>query len=133
MADWLGTVVAERELTNAQRPGRPASLRIGMPRRRRTGEFECRYEIRGFGRARRRSACGEDAVQALELVFVSARAELVGMQEVARWHEMPAYLTLPIAAGSWLPPRFAARIEKAVERVMASFWEDARKRGTLRE
>jgi hypothetical protein len=128
MASWLGNPVAERELENPLKPNSAALLRVGAPRQRRTGDFECRYELRGFGKARRSKVYGVDSLQALELAIVAARAELARMGTGATWMGRPAYLGLPVMAGAHLPRRFVDRIERAVERVLASFYKEAKKR-----
>ena len=130
MASWLGTLVAERELEKPERPRTKAALRIGSPRKRRTGEYECRYEIRGFGRARRMKVYGVDGLQSLTLALVAARADLARMNGDVEWLEEPAYLGLPVMAGAHLPRKFVDRIEKAVGRVHASFYREARKRAS---
>ena len=126
MAGWLGTLVAERSLENREQPGRKGVLRIGVPRETRSGEFECRCEIRGFGKMRRLRAYGVDGVQALTLALAAARAHLADLEQ-AEFHEEPAYLGLPVVAGAHFPKKFVERIERAVERVHASFYREAKK------
>lgn len=71
----FGRVIASRQLSRRGR-GSPLTIEIGAPRRRRTGEWECPYRIRGLRSGRTRWVLGEDAVQALELVFQVIRLEL---------------------------------------------------------
>jgi len=127
MTTWLGTIAAERALENRRSPATQAGLRIGVPRERRTGDFECRYEIRGFGKIRRTKVYGVDSVQALTLAVLAVRHDLARMDD-ATWEGMPAYLTLPIVTGACLPKKFVDRLERAVERVHAAFYREARKR-----
>jgi hypothetical protein len=75
MARSLGQVIASRELSHAA-SGAPVVVEIGVPRLRRTGEWACPYRIRGLKPAGVRRALGEDAVQALDLVFQAIRVEL---------------------------------------------------------
>jgi hypothetical protein len=56
--------------------GAAVTVQLGRPRRRRTGEFECPYRVRGLGRAKIGRALGEDSVQALQLAFEAVRLEL---------------------------------------------------------
>ncbi len=71
----FGRVIASRQLSRRGQAS-PLTVEIGAPRRRRTGEWECPYRIRGLRSGRARRVLGEDAVQALELVFQVIRLEL---------------------------------------------------------
>jgi hypothetical protein len=133
MATWLGSVLAERTLHKGGR-GAPGSglLRLGRPKRVREDEYECRYEISGFGRVRRRKAYGVDELQAMSLALVALRAELKGLGGTATWLDQPAYLGLPVIVPAPFPEKFAKRlegsIERAMERVATSFEGEMKQR-----
>ena len=67
MAGTFGQVIASRELSHAE-SDTPIVVEIGVPRRRRTGEWACPYRIMGLGKRGTRYAFGYDAVQALQIV-----------------------------------------------------------------
>jgi hypothetical protein len=56
-----------------------------MPQRRTTGEWECRYRIRGLKAKSPRRAFGVDGVQALELVHQAIRLELEPLGSKVSW------------------------------------------------
>ncbi len=133
MATWLGSVLAERRLHKGRRGARGSGLlRLGRPKRVREGEYECRYEISGFGRVRRRKAFGVDELQAMSLALVALRAELKGLGGNAKWLGQPAYLGLPVMVPAPFPEKFAKRlegsIERAMERVATSFEREMKQR-----
>jgi hypothetical protein len=129
---WIGLVVAERELDKPGTSGRPAVIRIGLPRLRATGEFECPMEIRGLGRQRRLRAFGVDAVQALILGFVLLRRELAQIEGAATWLEQPAHEGIPLVMPVHVSDKYARRVEAAMERATLAYFKRPRKRATRR-
>lgn len=127
MASWLGPVVAERELERASGGKRACGFRIGRPRKAREGDYECRYEIFGFGKRRRMRVFGIDEVQALDLTFTALRADLQQLEGEALWLGEPAHHGVPLSVPMYLPRKYARRVEGALERANASFAKEARR------
>ncbi len=130
MSRWLGEPVAERELERSEggRRRARAGFRIGKPRPAREGDYECRYELYGFGRLRRMRIFGIDEVQALLLAIEAVRVELERLGTKAIWLEEPAYRGLPVTVPMYLPPKYAKRVEAALGRANSAFAKDARAR-----
>jgi hypothetical protein len=100
--------------------GAAVTVQLGQPRRRRTGEFECPYRVRGLGRVKIGRALGEDSVQALQLVFEAVRQELEPHAAILTWYGgergetgFPQYV--PYTFGG----RFRKRLEATVSREIA--------------
>jgi len=128
MSRWLGTPVAERKLERRGDAKRAAGFRIGKPRPAREADYECRYEVFGFGSPRRMRVFGIDEVQALSLALEAVRAELQRLGTEAIWLEGPAYRGLPMTVPTYLPRKYARRVEAALERANAAFVREARRR-----
>ena len=130
MATWLGECIAERVLEGE---GRSFCLRLGAPRRTRTGEWECRYEIRGLRPALRSQAFGVDALQALSLALHAVRNELERLCPGATWLDEPAFRGLPLQAPMLLPRKYEKRIEAVIERASNAFAREMKDRYDRRE
>ncbi len=128
MPRWLGQPIAERELERSGGERARAGFRIGRPRPAREGDYECRYELYGFGRLRRMRIFGIDEVQALLLALEAVRAELQRLGAEAIWLEQPAYRGLPVTVPTYLPAKHARRVEAALARANAAFAKEARSR-----
>lgn len=126
MSRWLGQPIAERELERSGERRARAGFRIGRPRRAREGDYECRYELYGFGRSRRMRIFGVDEVQALQLALVAVRAELQRMDNEAIWLEEPAYRGLPLTVPTYLPAKYVKRVEAALARANSAFAKEVR-------
>ncbi|WP_157907035.1 DUF6968 family protein [Sorangium cellulosum] len=68
--------IAERRLSVVDEPGRMVTMTIGKPMQKPSGDWACPVDIKGLQRAVQDSACGVDAVQALQLAFEGARQPL---------------------------------------------------------
>lgn len=92
----LGTIIATRQLTLDGPDGaRPVIVRIGRPRRQRTGEWACPFRIAGLGRQRLDHAYGEDAFQALQLALEAIRIQLETARQKVTWLGLPVAVAFP--------------------------------------
>jgi hypothetical protein len=114
----FGPVIASRELSRPK-GGPPVLVEIGKPRRRRTGEWECQYRIRGLKRQRLRRALGEDAVQALELVFQAIRIELEEQGSDLTWTGEPGETGFTRFFPDVFGPAVRHRVERLIDRELA--------------
>ncbi len=128
MSTWLGEPIAERTFDRQCPDSSAAGFRIGKPRPDGQGDFECRFEIFGFGQVRRESSFGIDEVQALSLAFTAIRAELKRLGSKAIWLEQPAFLGLPVDVPTGLPAKYIRRIETLIARANAAFLKEAMSR-----
>jgi hypothetical protein len=114
----FGQVIASRQLTRLDgKP--PLVVEIGVPRRRRTGEWECPHRIRGLRlkAGARRRALGEDAVQALEIVSQAIWRELEPYESELSWTGEPGATGFYRYFPNYLfGPAFATRVEAAIDR-----------------
>jgi hypothetical protein len=111
----FGRVIASRQLARRNRKP-PLLIEIGIPRRRRAGEWECQYRIRGLRPLRPRRALGEDSVQALELVFQAIRLELEQYGRDLSWTGEPGdvgfHRFFPDVLGSTVSRRIGRLIDR---------------------
>jgi hypothetical protein len=111
--------IATRYLARAD-TGAAVTMQLGRPRRRRTGEFECPYRVRGLGRIRIGRALGEDGVQSLQLAFEAVRLELEHHAAILTWYGelgetgFPQYV--PYMFGGRFRKRLEAMVNRAIER-----------------
>jgi hypothetical protein len=109
-------VIASRKLSRSG-AATPVLVEIGIPRRRRTGEWGCPYRITGLEKLAAGRAHGEDAVQALEIVFQAIWRELEPYESELSWGGEPGatgfYRYYP---NYLLGPAFAKRVESAIDR-----------------
>jgi uncharacterized protein DUF6968 len=111
----FGRVIASRELS--RKGGRsPLVVEIGIPRPRRTGEWECPYRIRGLKPQRARRALGEDAVQALELVFQAIRLELEPLGKDVALYDQPGETGFSRFFPDIFGPVVRGRVERLIDR-----------------
>jgi hypothetical protein len=115
MKGQLKASIATRHLVRAD-TGAAVTVQLGRPRRRRTGEFECPYRVRGLGRARIGRAFGEDSVQALQLAFEAVRLELEPHARVLTWYGELGETGFPQYVPYFFGGRFRKRIEAMVNR-----------------
>jgi uncharacterized protein DUF6968 len=111
--------IATRHLARTD-TGAAVTVQLGHPRRRRTGEFECPYRVRGLGRAKIGRALGEDSVQALQLAFEAVRLELEPHAAILTWYGalgetgFPQYV--PYTVGGRFRKRLEAMVNREIER-----------------
>jgi hypothetical protein len=77
-------VIAKWDLSQAD-SGNPVTIEIGVPRRRRVGEWACPYRITGLGSKRIRYCFGFDAIQALQIVNQAIWRDLEPYEEKLSW------------------------------------------------
>jgi hypothetical protein len=106
----LKSPIATRHLARTD-TGAAVTVQLGIPRGRRTGEFECPYRVRGFGRAKIGRALGEDSVQALQLAFEAVRLELEPHAAILTWYGARGETGFP----QYVPYTFGARFRKRLE------------------
>jgi hypothetical protein len=113
------TPIATRHLARTD-TGAAVTVQLGRPRRRRTGEFECPYRVRGLGRAKIGRALGEDSVQALQLAFEAVRRALDPHAAILTWYGalgetgFPQYV--PYTFGGRFRKRLEAMVNREIER-----------------
>jgi hypothetical protein len=107
--------IATRHLARTD-TGAAVTVQLGRPRRRRTGEFECPYRVRGLGRAKIGRALGEDSVQALQLAFEAVRLELEPHAAMLTWYGALGETGFPQYVPYTLGGRFRKRLEAMVNR-----------------
>ena len=124
----FGTVVAARHLVTVD-DERPVTVELGVPRRRRTGEWACPYRIRGLGRARSRQAFGEDSIQALHLALELVRLELEPFRAQLAWADgEPGELFFPRYVPYYFGERFARKLGDMLDREIHREGQRRRKR-----
>ena len=116
--------IATRHLGRAD-TGAAVTVQLGRPHRRRTGEFECPYRVRGLGRAKIGRAFGEDSVQALQLAFEAVRLELEPHAAILTWSGgEPGETGFP----QYVPYTFGGRFRKRLEaKVSREIMREARR------
>jgi hypothetical protein len=114
----FGRVIARRQLSRMDGKS-PLVVEIGIPRRRRTGEWECPYRIRGLKAKSPRRALGEDAVQALELVLQSIRVELEPYSSNLTWTGDPGEIGFPPFYPDIFGPVVRGRVTSLIDRELA--------------
>ena len=77
-------VIASRELSRTA-SDEPVLIEIGVPRRRKVGEWACPYRIQGLGKRGTRYAFGIDSVQALQVVQQAIWADLQPYSQQLAW------------------------------------------------
>ena len=107
--------IATRHLARID-TGADVTVQLGRPHRRRTGEFECPYRVRGLGRVRVGRALGEDSVQALQLAFEAVRLELEPHAATLTWYGEPGETGFPQCVPYTFGGRFRKRLEDIVSR-----------------
>jgi hypothetical protein len=95
--------------------GAAVTVQLGRPRGQRTGEFECRYRVRGLGRIKVGRALGEDSVQALQLAFEAVRLELEPHAATLTWYGEPGETGFP----QYVPYAFGGRFRKRLEAMVS--------------
>jgi hypothetical protein len=113
MAPPSGAPIATRQL-NLVPSGRPVTLELDAPVRRRSGEWACTYRITGLGRARAGRVAGEDGFQAIQLAFAAVRRELEPFGPRLTWIGEPGELGLPAMVPDFLGGEFRRRVEAMV-------------------
>ena len=107
--------IATRHLARTD-TGATVTVQLGRPRRRRTGEFESPYRVRGLGRVKISQALGEDSVQALQLAFEAVRLELERHAAILTWYGEHGETGFPQYVPYSLGGRFRKRLEAMVNR-----------------
>lgn len=110
----LKSPIATRHLARTD-TGATVTVQLARPRRRRTGEFECRYRVRGLGRVKISRALGEDSVQALQLAFEAVRLELEPHAAILTWYGARGEIGFP----QYVPYTFGARFRKRLEVIVS--------------
>jgi hypothetical protein len=98
--------------------GAAVTVQLGRPRRRRSGEFECPYRVRGLGRVRIGRALGVDGVQALQLAFEAVRLELEPHAAVLTWSGELGEIGFPQYVPYYFGGRFRKRLEAMINRAV---------------
>ena len=108
-------IVARRDLSQIG-SAKPVLVEIGVPRRRRLGEWACPYRIAGLDSSRIRYCFGFDAVQALQIVNQAIWHDLKPYGEKLSWLGEPGdtgfFLHFPSALGL----KFARHVESVIDR-----------------
>lgn len=115
MARHFGQVIAGRELSHAG-SDHPVVVEIGVPRRRRGGEWACPYRIRGLGHGGTRYASGFDPVQALQIVNQAIWRDLEIYGEQVSWLGEPGNTGFFRYYPNLLGSEHTARVEAAIDR-----------------
>jgi hypothetical protein len=102
--------IATRHLARTD-TGAAVTVELARPRRRRTGEFECPYRVRGLGRTKVGRALGGDSVQALQLAFEAVRLELEPHAAILTWYGACGETGFP----QYVPYSFGGRFRKRLE------------------
>jgi hypothetical protein len=112
-------IIARRELSQDDSES-PVLVEIGMPRRRRVGEWACPYRIRGVGSDRIRYCFGFDAVQALQIVNQAIWRDLESYGEQLSWLGVPGdtgfFRYYPAVLGTAHAKRVEAAIDREIHR-----------------
>ena len=78
MSTPLHEVLAERTLVPERSPGEKVIVRLGKPHPAHGGaEYQCPYQIIGFGREVSRYGAGIDAFQSIRVALFLIRAEII--------------------------------------------------------
>jgi hypothetical protein len=109
-------VIAKRDLSQAD-SDKPVIIEIGVPRRRRVGEWACPYRIIGLDSNRIRYCFGFDAIQALQIVTQAIWRDLEPYEEKLSWVGEPGdtgfFRYYP---ATLLGMKHARRVEAAIDR-----------------
>jgi hypothetical protein len=108
-------IIARRDLSQTG-SGRPVVVEIGMPRRRRAGEWACPYRITGLDSNRIRYCFGFDAVQALQIVTQAIWRDLEPHGEKVSWLGEPGNTGFFQHFPPTLGLKFARQVEAAIDR-----------------
>jgi hypothetical protein len=114
----FGRVIARRRLRRIKGKS-PVIVEIGVPRRRKTGEWECPYRIRGVKTKNPQRALGEDAVQALELVLQWIRLELEPHSSGLTWTSEPGEIGFHQFYPDIFGPVVRRRVTRLIDRELA--------------
>ncbi len=96
-------------------------VRIGLPYRRRTGEWACPFQVRGAGPQHIKEARGIDAFQALHLVFQGVRKELESKKWDVTWAGLDLDNALPRPVPAFGDRAFTARLNRLIDREMLKY------------
>jgi hypothetical protein len=114
----FGPVIARRRLRRIKSKS-PVIVEIGVPRQRKTGEWECPYRIRGIKAKNPQRALGEDAVQALELVLQWIRLELEPHSSSLTWTGEPGEIGFHQFYPDIFGPVVRRRVTRLIDRELA--------------
>jgi hypothetical protein len=136
VAQRLGTIIAKRTLKRVDLPG-SVLIQVGIPRRRRTGEWACPYQIVGLEEERVRRALGEDSIQALHLALEGIRMDLKPFESQLTWTGQPGDLFLPeyvpYSYGTKFAKQLSALIQEEVRREGRRIQQRFRRRNQRRK
>lgn len=87
MSRASNSVVATRRLSRPRAPKRPVTVNLLMPRRTRTGEWQCPFRITGLRvpKIQNYYGYGEDSMQALSLALQGIRVMLEHSRQRVSW------------------------------------------------
>ena len=125
--DALGKVIATRQLVVNRSPKSRVLLRIGRPRRHSKGGWICHFRLTGAGKQRLRYACGEDPVQALQLVLVAIRLEVQQFRPTISWLGLSPTMAFPRQVPA-IDPKLVLRLDRLIDRELARWAADAKRR-----
>lgn len=121
-------LTAERRLQSVDNPARIVSVQIGKPYNIKN-EWRAPYRVLGIGRARSGFAVGEDAVQALMLVFEAVRAELDRGNTALSWLSgEPGDVGFPRLIPTSFGQVFMKKCEALMDKQVVQLMEKLRKR-----
>lgn len=109
--------VAARRVLNVKGPAdAEVIITIGVPRRSRSGRWECLFLIEGLGRPQVESVGGEDSLQALLLAVGMVRLTLEQTGHSFEWIAAELGSGIPLQAPISYGPRFERRVNLFIER-----------------
>lgn len=124
-------LVAERRLQAVGNPTRVVSVQIGRPYKIKN-EWRAPYRVLGIGRARTGFAVGEDAVQALMIVFEAVRADLDREKTALSWLSgEPGDVGFPRLIPTSFGQLFMKECESLMDKQVFRLMEKLRKRRRL--
>jgi hypothetical protein len=108
-------IIAKRVLSQAG-SGEPVVIEIGVPRRRRVGEWACPYRITGLDSNRIRYCFGFDAIQALQIVNQAIWRDLEPYEEKLSWVGEPGDTGFFRYYPATMGVKHARQVEAAIDR-----------------
>jgi len=124
-------VIATRQLVTIDRKRTKVVVRLFQPQRQLSGDWSCRFEIKGLGRQRMTGGHGVDAFQALQQACECIRLMLdesgrklsfLGMEH----HFFPRYVP------QFLGPELERKLNLHIEREVTRFAKDLERRHKAR-
>jgi hypothetical protein len=127
----MGKVIARRVYGRSDRLRSRVVLEIGTPRKVGRGwDWACPVRIVGLDDCPKspEPIFGIDAVQALECAMHYARGTLSKVSPSLTWQNQVGEIGLPLSVPGYLPSKFRARVEAAIDRELKRFVGEKRGR-----